>query len=77
MHKQYFPGSSVLRWAAYDEDAQELFTALRTGRTYVYREVQASTFDRLLTADSAGKFYNLHIKDRHDYSEVAGGGEPR
>ena len=70
MHKTSFPGSSVLRWAAYDEEAQELFTALKTGRTYVYRDVPDWVFDGLLTAESAGRYYNVRIKDHFPYAEV-------
>jgi hypothetical protein len=70
MLESYFPDSSAIRTVAYDEEAQELTIGLSTGRTYVYRGVESWVYEGLLTAKSAGRFYNQRIKDRYPHVEV-------
>jgi hypothetical protein len=70
MDETFFPNSSAICSAAYDDETQELTIRLTTGRIYVYREVQEWAYDELRAASSAGEYYNLRIKDRHPYSEI-------
>ena len=70
MHETHFPHSTAIALAAYDEEARELTVGLTTGRTYVYRDVEDWIYDGLATAESAGQYYNIRIKDRYPYSEV-------
>lgn len=72
MHETYFPDSTALHSAAYDEETQELTIRLTTGRSYVYRGVEEWVYDGLLTSESAGKYYNIRIKDRYPYAEILG-----
>jgi hypothetical protein len=70
MHETHFPESTALQSAAYDEETQELTIELRTGRTYIYRGVPDLEYDALISADSAGHYYNLHIRDDYPFSEI-------
>jgi hypothetical protein len=70
MHETDFPDSTVIHSASYDEETEELAIRLRTGRTYIYRGVAEWVYDELRTADSAGRYYNLRIRDAYPYSEI-------
>jgi KTSC domain len=70
MHETHFPESTALHSAAYDEETEELTVRLRTGRTYVYHGVPEFEYDRLVSADSAGQYYNHRIKDEYPFSEI-------
>jgi KTSC domain len=70
MHETHFPDSTVIHSAAYDEETDELTIRLRTGRTYIYREVPEWVYDELHAAESAGRYYNLRIRDAYPYSEI-------
>src|SRR5687768_11606551 len=71
MHETYFPKSTAIRSAAYDEETRELIIGLTTGRSYVYRDVHDWVYIELLAAPSVGRYYNLRIKDRYPYDEIA------
>ena len=77
MHETHFPESKALVSAAYDDETRELTIRLRTGRTYVYRDVEPWVYDGLVSADSAGRYYNLTIKDHFPYSEILAFGRPQ
>jgi hypothetical protein len=70
MHETHFPDSTVIHSAAYDDETDELTIRLRTGRTYIYREVPEWVYDELHAAESAGRYYNLRIRDAYPYSEI-------
>jgi hypothetical protein len=70
MHETHFPESTVLHSAAYDDETQELTIRLKSNRTYVYRDVEPYVYDSLVSADSAGRYYNQHIKDHYPYAEI-------
>ena len=70
MHETHFPESTALHSAAYDEETQELTVRLRTGRTYIYRGVPDVEYDALVSADSAGGYYNRRIRDDYPFSEI-------
>jgi hypothetical protein len=70
MHETHFPDSTVIQSAAYDDETDELTIRLRTGRTYIYRDVAEWVYDELRAAESAGRYYNLRIRDAFPYSEV-------
>ena len=64
-----FPNSSVIRAADYDPDALTLDVTFTTGRTYTYFDVPEWKYDRLITASSAGEYFNTHIRDQHSVCE--------
>ena len=70
MHETHFPESTALHSAAYDEETQELTVRLRSGRIYIHRGVPVVEYDALISADSAGRYYDRHIRDDYPFSEI-------
>jgi lysyl-tRNA synthetase class 2 len=64
--------STVIRTAHYDPDRRMLDILFTTGRRYLYREVPPDEADRFRAAFSKGRYFNAHIRDRYDFSEIAG-----
>jgi lysyl-tRNA synthetase class 2 len=64
-----FPDSSVIRSADYDPDALTLDVTFASGRMYTYFNVPEWKFDGLITASSAGEYFNQHIRDQHAFRE--------
>src|SRR5262245_19326093 len=62
--------SSVIRDVDYDEERRLLEITFVSGRIYAYRDVPAEVFADLQMARSKGEFFNRHIRDCFDYSEV-------
>ena len=63
--------SEMLVAAGYDQKSHSLLAVFRTGETYRYKNVPSFLFDRLITADSVGKFMHKYILNRFDYERVA------
>ena len=63
--------SSVIRDFDYDEERRVLQITFVSGRVYAYSNVPAEVFQELEMARSKGEFFNRHIRDCFDYSEVA------
>lgn len=61
--------SSNIEAIGHDDVARELYVRFRSGKTYVYSEVPAETYNQLLQADSKGSFLNREIKPNHPYRE--------
>jgi KTSC domain len=64
-----FPHSSVIKSADYDPEARTLDIIFRTGRRYTYFDVPEAVFDALITASSAGEYFNMHIRDQYPCRE--------
>lgn len=64
-----FPRSSVIKSADYDPEAHALEVVFRTGRHYVYLAVPEHVFDALVTAQSAGEYFNTNIRDQYETRE--------
>jgi len=64
--------STVIRAALYDPDRRMLDILFTTGRRYLYRDVPPDEADRFRAAFSKGRYFNAHIRDRYDFSEIAG-----
>ena len=61
------PRSSLVRRVCYD--APKSFMAIKLNETwYPYCQIDAGTVQKLLTAESIGKFYNQSIRSRPDGS---------
>jgi hypothetical protein len=66
--------SAALAAVSYDEPRHALSATFRdSGRTYIYEDVPQELFDALLFADSAGAYFNAHIRDHFAFHEVTGG----
>jgi hypothetical protein len=57
--------SSVLAKVDFAEETNVLEVEFRSGRIYRYYMVPAAVVDALLTATSAGQFFNAEVKDRY------------
>ncbi len=64
-----FPDSSVIRTANYDPDARTLDVTFKSGRRYTYFSVPDWEFDGLVTAASAGEYFNTRIRDQYACEE--------
>lgn len=53
-----FVGSSMLNACAYDDEAKELTVQFSNGKIYVYEDVPVETYRELISADSAGRYFN-------------------
>ncbi len=62
--------SEMLVAAGYDRKSHSLLAVFRTGETYRYKNVPLFVFERLMTADSKGKFMHKYILNRFDYERV-------
>jgi lysyl-tRNA synthetase class 2 len=63
--------STVIRSAHYHPDSETLDIIFTTGRRYLYRRVPPAEADRFAAAFSKGRYFNAHIRDRYDFTEVA------
>jgi len=61
--------SSVIRKASFSPDGDMTIT-FTNGKTYIYEGVSRSVFDGLLSADSAGRYFNLNINGRYPAAMV-------
>lgn len=57
--------SSNLKSCAYDDESQRLSITFHNGRTYVFSGVPRSAYEGLLSAPSAGKYFNSAIKGHY------------
>lgn len=62
--------SSVIRAATYDPDRELLDIVFTTGRRYLYRDVPAKTARAFQAAFSKGRYFNKHIRDAYQFSEI-------
>jgi len=63
--------SEMLVAAGYDEKSHSLLAVFRTGETYRYKNVPLFVYERLMSADSMGKFMHKYVLNRFDYERVA------
>jgi hypothetical protein len=63
--------SEMLVAAGYDQKLHSLIAVFRTGETYRYKNVPSFVYERLISADSKGKFMHKYILGRYDYERVS------
>ena len=63
--------SAILR-IRYEPEGRTLLVTFVSGKTYAYDGVPAPTYDAFRAADSYGRFFNAHIRDRYPYRPVSG-----
>ena len=63
--------SEMLVAAGYDQKFHSLIAVFRTGETYRYKNVPSFVYERLISADSKGKFMHKYILGRYDYERVS------
>lgn len=50
--------SSMLSACEYDDETKELIVTFSNGKDYTYEDVDKGTYDNLINATSAGKYFN-------------------
>ena len=50
--------SSMLSACEFDDETKELTVTFANGKDYVYEDVDMATYDNLINATSAGKYFN-------------------
>jgi hypothetical protein len=63
--------SSVLDWLLYRGDRHTLDVRFRTGKMYRYFGVPETCYRELLTAESAGRFFNASIRNQYAYKGLS------
>ncbi len=58
--------SSMLRRVRYDPKSRFLDVVFRTGEKYRYKDVPSDEYNRLMNAESHGKYMQRHIIDHYD-----------
>ena len=62
--------SHTLKTAIYQDRSASLELAFRSGAIYRYRDVPEPVFQELLSAESKGRFFNQHIRNRFLYAKI-------
>lgn len=62
--------SGMLKAIEYDEVKNDLTVTFNNGGSYVYHDVPKEMFDGILAAESAGKYYLAHIKDKFKFEKL-------
>lgn len=60
-----FQDSSVLKSAAWDAKTQTLLVVFNSNSVWNYQSVPHDVFLNLINSDSAGKFFNLNIRNSY------------
>jgi hypothetical protein len=62
--------SSMLRRVRYDPKQRLLDVVFRTGETYRYKDVPLDEYDKLMRAESLGKYMQMHIIDHYETTKL-------
>ena len=62
--------SDMLRLVGYDARARILEVVFNKGGQYQYKEVPPSEYQKLMSAESIGKYMHLYIIDRYDCERI-------
>ncbi len=58
MKHDHFFDSTMLQSVSYDDTANEMTVTFANGKDYVYEDVGFDIFEQLISAESAGKYFN-------------------
>jgi hypothetical protein len=64
-------GLSGIRDAVYLPDRRELQITFKSGRAFAYAEVPQSMYDAFRASPSKGAFFNIAIRGRFQFHELA------
>jgi len=62
--------SGLFSAAAYRPEARQLYLRFRDGNIYRYFDCTAEIYDGFLAAESKGRYFSSHIRDRFRYEQV-------
>jgi len=63
--------SSSINSVGYDPRASSLEIEFTGGDVYAYHDVPQETYERLITADSKGRFVNYEIKPNYRFTKIS------
>jgi KTSC domain len=58
-----FTSSAMLQSCGYDYETKELSVTFTNGKEYIYEDADPTIFTMLITAESAGKYFNSIKKE--------------
>lgn len=61
--------SAVVRSYEYCASRRQLRVTFQSGRSYVYKNVPAETYNAMKNAFSKGEFFNANIRDHYTFSQ--------
>jgi hypothetical protein len=70
----YACDSSLLKAAAYHDPAAVLELAFHSGAIYCYFAVPAQIYREFLRAESKGRYFNSHIRNRFNFIKLRDAG---
>lgn len=62
--------SSSLNAATFQDHSASLELEFRSGAIYRYSDVPAQVYQELLRAESKGRYFNQHIRNRFSYTKI-------
>jgi hypothetical protein len=62
--------STSLNAATFQEQSGYLELEFGSGTIYRYRNVPARVYEELLRAESKGRYFNTHIRNRFPYAKI-------
>lgn len=62
-HNFTFMSSNMLNSCWYDDESKELGVTFNNGREYIYEDVEPDTYRTLISAESAGRYFNSIKKE--------------
>ena len=62
--------SRLFTAAAYRPEARQLYLRFRDGNIYRYFDCTAEMYESFLAAESKGRYFSSHIRDRFRYEHV-------
>lgn len=62
--------SGMVSSISYDEQERKLTLGFNSGGAYEYEDVPKNVFDELLSAESAGKYFHLHIRNKYKSEKI-------
>lgn len=65
--------SSNVKALGYDESRHLMYVEFIKSGYYAYAHVPKEVFDNWLTAESKGKYFHAHIKEKFEYMKLEGG----
>ena len=58
-----FTDSSFLHSVAWSEDLESLIVVFSSGAIWLYEDIKADVYNSFIAAPSAGKYFNLNIRN--------------
>ena len=68
---EYIPvDSSMIKAITYNEQNKTLFVQFKNESVYAYSDVENTTVEQFLKAESKGKFFNANVKEQHTCTKI-------